>query len=54
MPRESAVAFEAADKSLDPRLSAAFQETGREWLVLSVTADTQDRLQRELIARLDG
>jgi hypothetical protein len=53
--REKArVAFKAADRSPDPRLAAAFQATGREWLLLGVTADTQDRLQRELIQRLKG
>ena len=51
--REKArVAFEAGERIVDPRLAAEFQATGRDWLVLSVTADTQDRLQRELIERL--
>jgi len=47
-------ALASALLAADPDDAAGFEQIARDWVALGRTADTQDRLQRELIDRLRG
>ena len=41
-------AFGLGRRTLDPEVSAAFADAGRDWLALAGMADVQDQLLRDL------